>query len=240
MAQLEVQRITHVFESPTLEALRDVSLSVRKGEFACLVGPSGCGKTTLVRIIAGLLPPTSGEVLLKGKKASVVFQEDSLFPWLSLRQNVEFVLQDRPEKEREQEALSLLQLVGLREFASFYPRDVSLGMKQRASLARALASEPSVLLLDEPFASLDAKTREDSQVLLQRVLEEKNCTALLVTHNLEEAVFLSDCIYVLSRSPGSVKKKFSNSIPRPRLPHLKKSKDFLALELGLLRHLKEV
>ena len=208
-----------------VHAVADVSLDIAPGEFVCLIGPSGCGKSTLLNMMAGLDAPTAGEVLLDGRPITgpgpdraMLFQEPALFPWMSVRRNVEFALKliGVPKDERGDRAMSWLQKVHLRRFADAQPHELSGGMRQRAALARALACEPAVLLADEPFAALDAQTREILQVELQRVWAETRNTFVFVTHNVREAVFLADRVLLMSAPPGTILEEQRISARRPR------------------------
>jgi NitT/TauT family transport system ATP-binding protein len=208
-------------------AVGNVSFSIEEGEFVCVVGPSGCGKTTLLKCVAGLLRPSSGEVLLRGArvteppdKMALVFQEysRSLMPWLSVRNNVLLPLRHKKLSSRECDALveDALGAVGLLRFMGRYPWQLSGGMQQRVAIARALAYQPSILLMDEPFASVDAQTRGDLEDLVLRVRDEFGITILFVTHDIDESVYLSDRIVVLSHSPTEVKEIIAVDLPRPR------------------------
>jgi NitT/TauT family transport system ATP-binding protein len=208
-----------------LDALEAVTFDVQAGEFVCLVGPSGCGKSTLLRIIAGLLPAVSGEVRIKGQRPTgpsdrvgLVFQQPTLLPWLTVRDNVALPLQIRnwPEGEIEARVAQLLALVGLTDFGKEYPANLSGGMAQRAAIARALAQDPEVLLLDEPFGALDALTREYMATELLRIWEQSQRTVLMVTHNVEEATLLADRVVILSSRPGHVIEIVDVPLPRPR------------------------
>jgi NitT/TauT family transport system ATP-binding protein len=209
----------------TVEAVRDVSFDIGQGEFVCLIGPSGCGKTTILNILAGLDSPSAGEVLMDGTAITgpgpdraVLFQEPALFPWMSVKANVEFALRliGVPKAERRERADHWLQKVHLRRFADAQPHELSGGMRQRAALARALACEPQVLLADEPFASLDAQTREILQEELQRVWSETRNTFVFVTHNVREAVFLADRVLMMSAPPGRLVEEQRIDASRPR------------------------
>jgi NitT/TauT family transport system ATP-binding protein len=206
-------------------AVADVNLEVGEGEFLCLIGPSGCGKTTLLNLFAGLEKPDQGEVLLDGKRITgpgpdraVLFQDPALFPWLSVRRNVEFALNliGVPKDEQGDRAQHWLRKVHLVRFADAQPHELSGGMRQRAALARALSCQPKVLLADEPFAALDAQTREILQEELQRVWSETKNTFVFVTHNVREAVFLADRVVLMSASPGTFMAEHRISAPRPR------------------------
>jgi NitT/TauT family transport system ATP-binding protein len=220
-------------------ALEDVSLTVPDKQFAVIVGPSGCGKSSLLDIVAGLRKPTAGRCMLDdvavskpGRQRGMVFQNYSLFPWLSVQKNVEFGLRLRnvPEKEREEIARSYLEAVGLASFESAYPTQLSGGMKQRVAIARALANDPDVLLMDEPFGALDSQTRTVMQQLLLKVWEKDNKTVLFVTHDIEEALFLGDVIYVMSSRPGRFVDKIEVTLPRPRRYELFSTPAFLKMK----------
>src|SRR6266511_2233524 len=208
-------------------AVGDVSLTVLDGEFVCVVGPSGCGKTTLLKIIAGLLRPSRGEVLLRGKRVTgppeelaLVFQEysRSLMPWASVRNNVLLPLRHKKLARRERKRLveESLESVGLTRFIDHYPWQLSGGMQQRVAIARALAYQPTILLMDEPFASVDAQTRGELEDLILRVREEYGITILFVTHDIDESVYLADRVVVLTHSPTEVKEIVPVELPRPR------------------------
>jgi NitT/TauT family transport system ATP-binding protein len=206
-------------------ALQDITLDIEQGEFVCLIGPSGCGKTTLLNLFAGLDRPDAGEILLDGRPISrpgpdraVLFQEPALFPWLTVRRNIEFALEliGIAPDERGDRATEWLGKVHLTRFADAQPHELSGGMRQRAALARALACQPSVLLADEPFAALDAQTREILQQELQRVWRETRNTFVFVTHNVREAVFLADRVILMSAPPGTLVAEHRIEAPRPR------------------------
>jgi len=205
--------------------LDDISLSVEHGRFLTIVGPSGCGKTTLLNIIAGFVTPTNGEVLIDGRRVTgagpergVVFQGYALFDWLTVKKNIEFGLRMRgiPERERAAKADEYLALVGLRKFSHRYPYELSGGMKQRVAIARALANDPEILLMDEPFASLDAQTREIMQEELLRIWERTGKTILFITHSIEEAIYLSTDVAVMTFRPGHLKCTLRVELPYPR------------------------
>ncbi len=212
-------------EEQIFSALQNVSLTVNKGEFLTIVGPSGCGKSTLLDLIAGLALPTSGELFIDGKKITkpaldrgIVMQGYALFPWRTVRHNVEFGLEVKgvPKKDRQEISERFLKLVNLSGFADRYPYELSGGMKQRVAIARALAYDPEVLLMDEPFAAVDAQTRETLQDELLRIWEETRKTIIFVTHSIDEAVALADRVAVMSANPGSVKEIVKVGLPRPR------------------------
>jgi NitT/TauT family transport system ATP-binding protein len=233
-AKIEIKGINRIFQTrgrgkgdgpKEFVALKDFNLKVNKGEFVAIVGPSGCGKSTLLDILAGLAKPTSGEILIDGKKVTgpaldrgIVLQGYALFPWRTVRQNVEFGLEIKkvPKQERKETSTRFINLVGLDGFADHFPHELSGGMKQRVAIARALAYDPEVLLMDEPFAAVDAQTRETLQDELLRIWEETGKTIVFVTHSIEEAVFLADRVAVLATNPGSIKEVLDIDLPRPR------------------------
>ncbi len=207
-------------------AVDDVSFSVAPSEFLCIVGPSGCGKTTIMNMIAGFLTPSEGEILISGAPTKqsrpdrgVVFQDFAqLFPWRTAQRNVEFGLEMRQvgKADRRETALRYLNLVGLEKFADNFPHELSGGMQQRTAIARALAYNPGVLLMDEPFAALDAMTRDDMQRLLAEIWAETEKTIVYITHNVAEAVFLGDKVVVMAAHPGSIREEIAVDLPRPR------------------------
>jgi NitT/TauT family transport system ATP-binding protein len=226
---LDVQGLHKVYEGAgrRTEAVRDLTFSVAAGELVCLVGPSGCGKTTLLKCVGGLLAPTSGEVRLAGRPVdgpppgmAFVFQEygRSLFPWMRVGQNVELPLkQKRLSRERRRALVAdALESVGLAEAAGAYPWQLSGGMQQRVAIARALAYEPEVLLMDEPFAAVDAQTRAELEDLVRRLWRERQITILFVTHDIDEAVYLGERVLVLSASPTVVQEQFKVGLPAER------------------------
>ncbi|MBI4205534.1 MAG: ABC transporter ATP-binding protein [Betaproteobacteria bacterium] len=248
MHQIEVRDVTLVYDTPAgrVPGVQDVSFSLEASEFLCIVGRSGCGKTTLLNILAGFLAPAAGEIRIGGKVVTghgldrgIVFQDFAqLFPWRTALENVAFGLEMKgvPKAEREGIALKQLQLVKLEKFAQSYPHHLSGGMQQRVAIARALAYNPAVLLMDEPFAALDALTREEMQRILADVWRETRKTVIYVTHNVAEAVFLADRVVVMTPHPGTVKAQVPIRLPRPRDPL---SIEFLEYQKELLRHLTE-
>ena len=232
-----------------VHALDDVSLQVREGEFVCLVGPSGCGKSTLLNIIAGLEMPDKGQVLADGgavtgpgRERMVMFQESALFPWLDVMDNVLFGLKLKPNlnrKERREVAEFYLKLVGLEKFKHANIHELSGGMKQRVALARALAPNPRVLLMDEPFAALDAMTREQLYGDIQEIWGQRRKTILFVTHNVRESVCLGDRVVLFSPHPGRIQEQFTVDLPRPRDINSPELPKFTTeITRALKRHLK--
>jgi NitT/TauT family transport system ATP-binding protein/sulfonate transport system ATP-binding protein len=208
-----------------VRALEKISLTVPDGQFACIVGPSGCGKSTLLNVAAGLVTPTEGEVLVDGKPADspgpdrgMVFQSYSLYPWLSVQRNIEFGLEVKgmPKPERRRQSSELIRLMKLDGFADAYPKALSGGMKQRVAIARAIANDPEVLLMDEPFGALDALTRQIMQEMLTEIWQRFRKTVLFVTHDIDEAIFLGDVIYVMTNRPGRIRTTLKIDLPRPR------------------------
>jgi len=233
---------------PVILAIEDVSFDLRPGEFVSVVGPSGCGKTTLLRMAAGMLKPTTGNLhFAEGDQhgsTGFVFQHASLFPWRTVAQNVSYGLELARNRRRanlsraglQTRIHDLLELVGLHDFANFYPPEISGGMQQRCNLARALAIEPELLLMDEPFSALDAQTREELQLELVRITSELSTTVLFITHDIREATFLSDRVVVLSRRPSTVVEIVEVPTPRPRAFEYQVSSEFNAI----MRHLFEL
>ncbi len=259
MAHIEARDITLIYDTPgrVVPGVRGVSFAMEASEFLCVVGPSGCGKSTLLNIIAGFLAPTSGEIRIGGAPINghrsgagngagmdrgVVFQDFAqLFPWRTALGNVAFGLEMKgmPKAEREAIAFEQLRLVKLENFAKSFPHHLSGGMQQRVAIARALAYNPAVLLMDEPFAALDALTRDDMQQLLAEVWRTTRKTIIYVTHNVAEAVYLADRVVVMTPHPGTVKVEVPIALPRPRDPlcveFLEYQKELLRL-LGQEKH----
>jgi NitT/TauT family transport system ATP-binding protein len=224
-AQIEITNLGKEFigSNGKVTALRDVNMKVKRGEFCCLVGPSGCGKTTLLRIVAGLETHTSGDLKLahfdRSKPLhSMVFQEQSVFPWMTVERNVEYGLKMRgvPQAERMEKVLHYLDKVGLSAFRTAYPHQLSGGMKQRVSIARAFANDPEILLMDEPFAALDEQNKAILQEELLRIWEESKKTVLFITHSIDEALVLSDRALVMTARPGTLKADIRVTLARPR------------------------
>ncbi|ACK84995.1 ABC transporter ATP-binding protein [Methylorubrum extorquens] len=247
---IEVQDFCLRYETMegAVEAVSDTSLTVRPGEFVSIVGPSGCGKSTLLNALAGFLTPSGGRVTVDGASISgpsadrgMIFQQYSLFPWKTVRQNVEFGLKMSgvSRGERERRARTLLGLAGLTPFENHYPDRLSGGMKQRVGIVRALATGPRILLLDEPFGALDAQTRLIMQQILTNMWQQLKISVLFVTHDIDEAIFLSDRIYVMTARPGSIKAEIVVPLPRPREPAMTLSSEFLGLRRGLMSLIRE-
>ena len=246
-SSLTLDRITQVFEKngEPLVALQDVSLKVREGEFLTLVGPSGCGKSTLLKIIAGLLNPTSGRVYLGSAQVvepregiGLMFQTSTLFPWRNVIRNISLPLEitGTMEPDGEQRIAEVIELVRLQGFEHHYPRELSGGMQQRVALCRLLVSEPDLMLLDEPFGALDEFTREHLNSELARIAEHEHKTMVFVTHNIREAVFLSDRVAVMGTKPGRILDLVEVDLPRPRVPGSRRLAEFTET----VNHIREV
>ena len=236
-AVLQVESLSTIFADRNggLRALEDLSFEVYPEQFVCVLGPSGSGKTTLLRAIAGLLPPSSGEILFKGQKLTgppsgigFVFQKPSLMPWRTVLQNITLPLEilNVPSDDRLKKARDLIELVGLQGFEHSLPRDLSGGMAQRVAIARALVHDPDVLLMDEPFASLDALTRERMGEELLRIWQARRKTVLMVTHSISEALLLADRVLVLSQRPGRLRLDMLVELPRPRSEEMRYIPEF--------------
>lgn len=251
MPIIEVTSLAKEFRTrgAVVHALADVSFSVEEGRFVTLVGPSGCGKSTLLQILAGLISATRGEVRIAGEpirapmpdKIGMVFQDPTLLPWKTALANVEFPLDLRgmDRATRRKRCSQLLDLVGLGEFADNYPHELSGGMRQRVAIARGLAPDPRLMLMDEPFAALDAQTRDLMQVELLQIWQQARKTVLFVTHQIEEAVYLSDRVMVMTKRPGQAKKLFDIPLPRPRDYEMRVTPQFNDLKLAIWQTLKD-
>ena len=248
--KLHIHNISKTYRSNEHEvlAIDEIDLKIKDKEFATLLGPSGCGKSTLLRIVAGLIKPTRGVARLDGKIISgpsqdrgMVFQSYTLFPWLTVKENIQFGLEiaGMPKTKQEQIAQEFVQKVGLKGFEKTYPKGLSGGMKQRVAIARALANNPAILLLDEPFGALDAQTRALMQELLTQVWEELHKTILFVTHDVEEAIFLSDRVFVMTARPGKIKAEIDIPLERPRSYEIKSTEAFLKLKREALTLIRE-
>jgi len=237
--KISVEGATKVYETKTgpLHALADVSVDVHDGELVCVLGPSGCGKTTLLWAMSGLHALTRGRVLLDGapvtgprpREIGMVFQEANLLPWRNLRQNLEFPFEIKRRKPDHALIAKLVDETGLRGFDTAFPRELSGGMQQRASIVRALAQDPAVLLMDEPFGALDAFTRDEMNLLLLRLWAETEKTIVFVTHNISEAIFLADRVVVMTPRPGRVAQIYDIDLPRPRTIEMTFEPSFIAL-----------
>ncbi|HSU04836.1 MAG TPA: ABC transporter ATP-binding protein [Acetobacteraceae bacterium] len=239
---LTARHVTKTFtagRSGPVVAVEDLSLDVQEGELLCLLGASGCGKTTILNMFAGFVPPTHGEIMLRGRpirgiepRCGVVFQSYALFPWKTVRGNVEFGLkmQGIPRADRRRRAAWFIDMVKLTGFEDHYPAELSGGMQQRVTLARILAADPEVLLMDEPFAALDAMTRQVMQEELLRIHAESGKTIVFITHSIDEALILADRIVVLSARPGRVKAVLPNRLPAPRSVAVQLSTEYASLK----------
>jgi NitT/TauT family transport system ATP-binding protein len=257
--KITLRNVSRVFTGAMgerIEALRDINLEIVDergvdgrdvGEFQVLLGPSGCGKSTVLRMIAGLDFPTTGDVLVNGKRVigpgsdrGMVFQKYTSFAWLTVAANVEYGLriQGAPAKERREIVDHLIDAVGLKGFENAYPHTLSGGMQQRLAIARSLAVRPQVLLMDEPFGALDAQTRNDMQTLLLRIWDETAATVLFVTHDVAEAVFLADRLFIVSARPGTIVENIVIPFRRPRDQDIKQSREFQELEAHALQRLR--
>jgi NitT/TauT family transport system ATP-binding protein len=248
-AKLEVRQLCKSFsvQGKPITVLENIRLQLFPREFVCLVGSSGCGKSTLLNIVAGLIPPSSGKVLVDGKVVTgpgsdrgMVFQNYTLYPWLTVAQNVAFglKLQKMPKVQQRERVAYYLNVVGLSQFANAYPKQLSGGMKQRVAIARALANEPTVLLMDEPFGALDAQTKEQMQQFLLELWEKTHISILMITHDVEEAIFLSQRIYVMGAHPGRMKLEISVPLPEHRDLEMKLSSEFVDIKRQVLHTLR--
>jgi len=250
-AYIQARNVKLTFRPPNrtaVSALYAFDMDVEDGEFLSIVGPSGCGKSTFLNVLLGFLKPDSGDVLMHGKKITgpgsdraMVFQEFGLLPWRTVQHNIELGLELKRTAAGKRRAVAerLIALVGLAGFESHYPHELSGGMKQRVGLARALATDPDVLLMDEPFAALDAQTRDLMQVELLRIWREARKTVLFVTHQIDEAIYLSDRVLVMSKRPGRTKKIFDVKLPRPRDYEMRVTPEFNDLKLEIWNTLKD-
>ncbi|OYU85942.1 MAG: sulfonate ABC transporter ATP-binding protein [Bradyrhizobiaceae bacterium PARB1] len=251
MSKLVIENVSRVFPAvrggtPT-RALEPTNLNVADNDFVTILGPSGCGKSTLLRMVAGLDTPTTGRILLDGKTITgpgadrgMVFQSYTLFPWLTVAENVAFGLRERgiSQKERSNIAREWLEKVGLTSFASHFPKQLSGGMQQRTAIARALANDPKMLLLDEPFGALDNQTRALMQELLLGIWERERKTVIFVTHDIEEAIFLASRVVVMSARPGRIKADIPVDLPHPRHYTVKTSPAFSDLKARLTEEIR--
>ncbi|MHB1186456.1 ABC transporter ATP-binding protein [Thiobacillus sp.] len=241
-------RVRFGSKAAAVEAVSDVSMEVKPGEFISIIGPSGCGKSTLLNVVAGFVKPSEGTVTMDGKATDkpsadrgMVFQQYSLFPWMSVRRNVEFGLkmQGMDKSQRETAARTLLGLAGLLAFENHYPEQLSGGMKQRVGIVRALATSPQVLLMDEPFGALDAQTRVVMQQILTNMWQRFRISVLFITHDIDESIFLSDRVYVMTARPGLIKAEIPIPLPRPRTPDMASSPEYLTIKHKLRNLISE-
>lgn len=253
--KIEFINTSKIYESTAasrgvIEAVKDFSLKVRNNEFVCLIGPSGCGKSTILNLIAGFLDSTEGQILLDGKAVKgpakdrgVIFQQYAIFPFLTVQKNIEFGLKlaaNRvPKRERKKIASDFIRLMGLEGFEDAYPKELSGGMRQRVAIGRAYAVDPKVFLMDEPFGALDAQTRSTMQIQLLEALQEKRKTVLFVTHSVEEAIFLSDRVVVITSRPARIRDVVKIPFPYPREEKLKAKEEFLELRERLTQEVMQ-
>ncbi len=248
--QLSIQGVSRTFVSPkgqATQALLPVDFDVRENDFVTILGPSGCGKSTMLRIVAGLDHPSSGRVLLDGHPVAgpgadrgMVFQSYTLFPWLTIEQNIRFGLRERgmPEAQQKERASDFIAKVGLRGFEHHFPRQLSGGMQQRTAIARALANDPKILLMDEPFGALDNQTRALMQELLLGIWEAERKTVMFVTHDIDEAIFMANRVAVFSARPGRIKTEIAVDLPHPRHYTIKTSPEFMDLKARLTEEIR--
>jgi len=240
--KLECRHISKIFGEgvKATRVLDNISFETGEGEFLCILGPSGCGKSTLLRIIAGLLEPTGGEVIYSGNnpagpKNSMVFQEHGVFPWMNVIDNVAFGLEMRgvPRKERYERSLDFLKRVGLAQYATRNPHELSVGMRQRIAIARAFVNNPEILLMDEPFGALDAQTRLILQDELLKIWNEHKKTVIFVTHDIDEAILLGDRVLVMTRGPGKIREVITVGISRPRNLQIESTQEFVDIRMKI-------
>ena len=250
MSSVSIQAVSRTFEGrqgQRTQALLPVDFEVRDNDFVTILGPSGCGKSTLLRIVAGLDHATSGRVLLDGVPVEgpgadrgMVFQSYTLFPWLTIEQNIRFGLRERgmPEAQQKERAAYFIAKVGLRGFEQHFPKQLSGGMQQRTAIARALANDPKILLMDEPFGALDNQTRVLMQELLLGIWEAERKTVLFVTHDIDEAIFMANRVAVFSARPGRIKTELAVELPHPRHYTIKTSPEFMDLKARLTEEIR--
>jgi NitT/TauT family transport system ATP-binding protein len=248
--KLATQGLSKTFRKGTvaIEALRDISLTIEEGEFVSVVGASGCGKTTFLRILDGLIRATSGSVKVDGRDVTrpgpdraFVFQQDALMPWRTVAGNASFGVELRggTDHAAKRRTSDFLRMVGLSGFDKYFPHEISGGMRQRVNIARALSVDPDILLMDEPFAALDAQTREIMQAELMRIWQQTRKTIVLITHQIEEAVFLSDRVFVFTARPGRLKEEIVVNLPRPRELSIKRTVEFVQFTDRIWRLIEE-
>ncbi len=247
--KIELDQLTKIFykRNESVEAIKNISLDIEDGEFVCILGPSGCGKTTLLRILAGLETPSTGDIQIHQSESekplqSMVFQERGVIPWMTVEENVAFGLKMRhlPKKEIKERSDYYIKKVGLEKFAKLYPKELSGGMKQRVSIARAFANDPEILLMDEPFAALDEQNKFILQEELLNIWAETKKTVLFITHSIDEAMLLSDRILLMSSQPGQIVKEKKIDLPRPRTMESIRSNEEMAQEfVDIWQHLQK-
>ncbi|MBQ6319710.1 MAG: ABC transporter ATP-binding protein [Lachnospiraceae bacterium] len=243
-SKIRAEHIEKIYESgkTKTKAIEDVSIDIQDNDFVCIVGPSGCGKSTLLRMLAGLDFATFGKIIVNdrvvtgpGPDRGMVFQTYTLFPWMSVENNIKFGLKINklPKEEQNQIADRYLEIIGLKKFAKAYPKELSGGMKQRVAIARALANQPEVLLMDEPFGALDPHTKSMMQLLMREIWEKEHPTVVFITHDIDEAIFLANKIYVMSARPGKIMKEINVYLPHKRDLDLKDTADFIQMRKSI-------
>lgn len=243
-SKIRAEHIEKIYESgkTKTKAIEDVSIDIQDNDFVCIVGPSGCGKSTLLRMLAGLDFATFGKIIVNdrvvtgpGPDRGMVFQTYTLFPWMSVENNIKFGLKIKklPKEEQNQIADRYLEIIGLKKFAKAYPKELSGGMKQRVAIARALANQPEVLLMDEPFGALDPHTKSMMQLLMREIWEKEHPTVVFITHDIDEAIFLANKIYVMSARPGKIMKEINVYLPHKRDLDLKDTADFIQMRKSI-------
>lgn len=239
-SKILAEHIDKVYTSgkKSTKAIEDASIDIQDNDFVCIVGPSGCGKSTLLRMLAGLDFPTAGNIIVNDRKVTgpgpdrgMVFQTYTLFPWMTVEDNIKFGLKIKkmPREEQQEIAERYLDIIGLKKFAKAYPKELSGGMKQRVAIARALANQPEVLLMDEPFGALDPHTKSMMQLLMREIWEKEHPTVVFITHDIDEAVFLANKIYVMSARPGKIIKEVNVYLPHKRSLELKDEPEFIRI-----------
>ena len=243
-SKIRAEHIDKVYKTgkKSVAAIEDVSIDIQDNDFVCIVGPSGCGKSTLLRMLAGLDFPSAGNIIVNDRKVTgpgpdrgMVFQTYTLFPWMNVEDNIKFGLKIKklPKAEQQEIADRYLKIIGLEKFAKSHSKELSGGMKQRVAIARALANQPEVLLMDEPFGALDPHTKSMMQLLMREIWVKEHPTVVFITHDIDEAVFLADKIYVMSARPGKMIKRVNVYLPHKRTLDLKDSPEFIKIRKGI-------
>ena len=243
-SKIRAEHIDKVYKTgkKSVAAIEDVSIDIQDNDFVCIVGPSGCGKSTLLRMLAGLDFPSAGDIIVNDRKVTgpgpdrgMVFQTYTLFPWMNVEDNIKFGLKIKklPKAEQQEIADRYLKIIGLEKFAKSYSKELSGGMKQRVAIARALANQPEVLLMDEPFGALDPHTKSMMQLLMREIWVKEHPTVVFINHDIDEAVFLADKIYVMSARPGKMIKRVNVYLPHKRTLDLKDSPEFIKIRKGI-------